>query len=118
MLSATGPIFPIRLTLRLFAAAFANTADIPMPTIFCWLALVVKALEIVSNAPLKFAAWIWATACGALAADAKANPAPSSTKFTPITLDLRLVLFLRLATMFPLCPALHAAGPYLSEDGY
>ena len=118
MLSATGPIFPIRLTLRLFAAAFASTADIPIPTIFCWVDLLVKEFEIVSNAPLKFAACTWATAAGAPIADARANPAPSSTKFTPITLDLRLLLFLRLATMFPLCPALHAAGPYLSEDGY
>ena len=112
MLSANGPIFPIRLTLRLFAAAFASTADIPMPTIFCWLALLVKADDNVLNAPLKSAAWIFFRTPGAFAALAKASPAPSSTRFTPIVLDLRLVLLrLRTTIFFPCAPSIAMSGP-------
>ena len=104
MLRANGPSFPIRLTLRLFAAAFASTADIPTATIFCCVALVVKAVDNVLNAPAKSAAWTFLITAGALAALASARPAPSSTKFTPIVRLTRLDRFLLRATIVTLCP--------------
>ena len=100
MLRANGPSLAIRLTLRLFAAAFASTADNPMPTIFFCDSLLVKAFDNVLNAPEKFAFCICAIAAGAFAALASASPVPNSTKLTPTTLDLRRLLVLLLTAIY------------------